>query len=136
MLYHLHKEGANYVVRCNIPVTQGYKPLATPAPYNKLDIEATKAIASLVSDANGNNPDLTRHPWALHSVWGLAAPRGIAVILEWQPAAAMPRAITAGYVTSVASSSTTTFTQSGLSNVPETDETASMLYVIPYVHYP
>jgi len=149
MLYHLHKEGAGYAVRCNIPVTQDYKPLATPAPYNKLDTEATKAIASLVSEANGNDPDLTKHPWALRSVWGLAAPQGIAVLLEWQPAAAMPRFVTADDATSVTSGSMTPRTvvagygssvASGSGTVrwkgvDEADETGSFMYVIPYAHY-
>ena len=60
--------------------------------YNRLDPKATKAIAALVSRANGDEPDLTRHPWALLGVWGLSAPapqtpapEGAIVILEWQP---------------------------------------------------
>jgi hypothetical protein len=135
MLYHLHKEGSKYVIKCSIPVTQDYKPLVIPAPYSKLDIEATKAIASLVSDANNNNPDLTKHPWALHSVWRLATLLGIAVILEWQPATTMTRTTTAGDVTPVESGSTTLFTPLRLLSVAGADETASILYVIPYVHY-
>ncbi len=108
---------------------EGYKPFAASAAYAQLEIEATKAIASLVSDANGNEPDLTKHPWALHSIWRLAAPFGIAVILEWQPAKAgsqVPQVL-------VASGSPTAFATLRSSSAAEAGETASILYVVPYV---
>ena len=133
MLYHLHKEGATYVVMRKIPVIQGYKPLGLPASYHQLDIGATKAIASLISGANGNEPDLTKHPWALLSIWRLATPEGITVILEWQPASTVLRIVTIGNVASnvppIESSSTPS------SAVAEFDETASILSVIPSVDY-
>lgn len=133
MLYHLHKEGATYVVMRKIPVIQGYKPLGIPASYHQLDVGATKAIASLISDANANDPDLTKHPWALLSIWRLATPEGIAVILEWQPASTVPRTVTVGNVSPnvppMGSSSTPS------SAVAEFDETASILCVIPSVDY-
>ena len=113
MLYHLHREGANYAIKCKIPVVEGYKPSATPVPYNQLAVEATKALASLVSDANGNNPDLTKHPWVLLSVWKLLVPLGLAVILEWQPVGVGPRTVSLGNVTSVPSSSATTLGSPG-----------------------
>lgn len=133
VLYHLHKEGAEYVLRCKIPVAEGYKPASTPLPYDKLDTEATKAIATLVSDINGNEPDLTKHPWALFGVWVLVHPQGIAVTLEWQPASVGPRAVSVGNVTPVASSSTIGFDTLRLSSAAEDDETASIMYVVPNV---
>ena len=133
VLYHLHKEGAIYVIRCKISVAEGYKPTSAPVPYDKLDTEATKAIALLVSDSNGSEPDLTKHPWALLGVWVLAFPQGVAVTLEWQPAGVGPRAVSVGDVTSVASSSTTEFATLRSPRVADDGDTASILYVVPYV---
>jgi hypothetical protein len=134
MLYHLYREGKKFVIRCKIPVSESYRPSATSVPYHKLNVEATNAVASLVSDANGNDPDLTKHPWALHSLWRLPASQDVAVILEWQPATAIPQTATAGDVTPVASSSTTSLTPLRSSGVEEADDTASIMYVIPFVH--
>lgn len=90
MLYHLQRKNSTYVETFKIPVDS--LPSSLRLPYNHLDIKATKAIALLVSRANGDEPDLTKHPWALLGVWGLSAlapqtpaPEGAVVILEWQP---------------------------------------------------
>ena len=50
-LYHPHKEDAGYVKRYNIPVIEGYATLIQLCTINQLDIEAIKAIASLVSSS-------------------------------------------------------------------------------------
>jgi len=107
MLYHLHKTGGRYVVGYKIPVAEGHRPSTAYIPYDQLDTQETKAIASLVADANDNNPDLTKHPWALYGVWKLSAPQGVVVILEWQPASSVPPTVTVGGVTPVGGSSTT-----------------------------
>jgi hypothetical protein len=127
MLYHLHKTGGRYVIKYKIPVAEGHTPFTTCIPYDQLDFEASKAIASLVSDANDNNLDLTKHPWALHSVWALSAPQGVVVILEWQPVSTMPQTATVGYVPPVESSSTNVFNPLRSSSVAEASETASIL---------
>ena len=133
MLYHLHKEGARYVIKCKIPVAEGYKPASTPIPYNKLDTEATKVITSLISDINDGEPDLTKHPWSLLGVWVLAFPQGVAVVLEWQPAGVGPRAVSVGDVTPVASGSTTAFATLITPRAADDGDAASILYVVPYV---
>ena len=97
-------------------------------PYDQVDVEASKVIASLISDANGNDPDLAKHPWALHSIWRLSMMRSLGVILEWQPACAVPQTVP---VDDVASSGTLTFIPLTPSNA---GETASILYVVQYVH--
>ena len=136
MLYHLHKEGERYVMKYKIPVVEGHRPLTTHVPYDMLDIEASKAIALLVSGANGHNLDLTKHPWALHSIWRLMAPQGLIVILEWQPASTGPQAVTIGNVTPVRGSSTTVVVPFMSSGVAEASETASILYVLQCVIMP
>lgn len=90
MQYHLQKENSTYVEKFKIPVDS--LPSSARFPFNRLDTKATKAIAFLVSRANGDEPDMTSHPWALLGVWGLSAPasqtpapEGVVVILEWQP---------------------------------------------------
>ena len=133
MLYHLDVQNGLYVVKYKIPVIEGYKPSTVLFSYYQLEVTATKAIESLVSDANGNDPDLTNHPWALHGVWKVPGSQSIAVILEWQPASAGPRTITTGSVTPAASSSTTAFPPLTSPSVAEADETASIVYVVPYV---
>ena len=136
MLYHLKKENGKYVLGHKIPVSEGYKASDLPLSYNELDADVRDVISSLVWDANGNNPDLTKHPWALHSIWKLQASKGLAVILEWQPASAVPRtSVVGGNATPVASSSTFMFasSRSSGSSMTEADETSSILYVIPKV---
>ena len=133
MLYHLDVQNAKYVVKYKIPVVEGHNPSTVAYLYKQLQRGMIKAIASLVSEANGNDPDLTNHPWALHSVWKVPGSPSIAVILEWQPASAVPRTITTGNVTPAASSSTTAFTRLRSPSVTDADETASILYVVPYV---
>jgi hypothetical protein len=135
MLYHLSKEGGVYVMKYKIPVVEGHKPSGVSLMYNQIDLEASSVIASLVWEANGNDPDLTKHPWALHSVWRLPAAQTLAVILEWQPTSALPRTLVVGNMTTMASSSTSMFTPSRSSNVAEADDTASIMYVVPHVDY-
>jgi hypothetical protein len=96
--------------------------------------EASSVTASLVWDAKGNDPDLTKYPWALHSVWRLPQPQTLAVILEWQPASALPT-LAVGNMTPMTSSGTVMFTPLRSSSVAEVDETASIMYIVPYVDY-
>jgi hypothetical protein len=65
MLYHLSKEGGVYLINYKIPVVKGHEPSAVSLMYNRIESSFT---ASLVWDANGNDPDLTEHPCALDSV--------------------------------------------------------------------
>ena len=60
-------------------------------------------------------------------------PEGLAVTLEWQPAGVGPRAVSVGNVTPVASSNTIDFATLRSSRAAEADDTASILYVVPYV---
>ena len=136
MLYHLKKEDGKYVLGHKIPVSEGHKASDVSLLYNDLDVEARDVISSLVLDANGNNPDMTKHPWALHSVWKFQASKGLGVILEWQPASAVPQtSVVGGNATPVASSSPFMFasSRSSGSSMTEADETSSILYVIPKV---
>ena len=135
MLYHLDVQNGKYVVKYKIPVVEGYNPSTVAYSYRSLQRGMTKAIASLVSEANGNDPDLTNHPWALHSVWKVQGTLNIAVILEWQPASAVPRTITTGNVTPATSSSTTAIPRLRSPSVTDADETASILYVVPFVDH-
>jgi len=128
VLYHLNKENGQYVLSHKLPVSEGHKPSDTSLSYNQIELEARDVVSSLVWDANGNEPDMTRHPWALHSVWKLQLSQGLAVLLEWQPARAVPRTsvVVGGNATPVASSSTSLLTPSRSSSLVETDETASI----------
>jgi hypothetical protein len=134
MIYHLNKEGGAYVIKYKIPVVEGHKPSAVSLMYNQIDHEASSVTASLVWDAKGNDPDLTKYPWALHSVWRLPQPQTLAVILEWQPASALPT-LAVGNMTPMTSSGTVMFTPLRSSSVAEVDETASIMYIVPYVDY-
>jgi len=91
MLYHLRAGTRGYTIAHKFPVSENYQPSLVSLSYNQIDQrDARGVIASLVSGANGNDPDLTRHPWALHSIWMLQD-QGLAVILECQHAGALPR---------------------------------------------
>jgi hypothetical protein len=134
MLYHLNKEGGVYVINYKISVVEGHKPSAVSLMYSQIDLEVSGVIASLVWDTNGNNPDLMKHPWVLHSVWRLPAPQALAAIFEWQPASALATLVV-GNMTPMSGSSTTMFSPLRSSSVAEADETASIMYVVPYVDY-
>ena len=127
MLYYFEKEHERYVMKYKIPVIEGHKPISIGTSYDKLDIEASKAIASLISEANGSNPDLTKHLWALSSIWQLMPAVSMVVILEWQPACMQPQAATVGNVIPVASSSMTAFNPFRSSSKKVAGETASIL---------
>src|SRR5258708_9710626 len=90
MLYHLNNKNGHHILSYKIPVSEGHNPSNVSVSYDQLDVEVRDVISSLVWDANGNDPDLTKHPWALHSVWKLQASHGLGVILRWQPAIAVP----------------------------------------------
>lgn len=109
MLYHLNKVGGAYVIKYKMPVCENHKPSTVSLAYDHIDRETCTAIASHISGANGNDQDLTKHPWALHSIWRLSTSQDVAIILEWQPARAVPHIATVGSVVPVASSSTPTF---------------------------
>ena len=131
MLYHLNNKDGKWVLSYKIPVIEGHKPSNLSLSYDQLAVEVRDAISSLVWDANGNNPDLIDHPWALHSVWKLQASPGLGVILEWQPASATPRTNVIGEnTTPVMRSRTFMLAPSWSSSMAEADETSSILYVI------
>ena len=136
MLYHLTKDGEEYVLGYKLPVSEGHRPPDHSLPYEKIDLRVRDVISSLVWDANSNEPDLTRHPWALHSVWKLQVSQGLAVILEWQPASAVPRvSVVGGNATPVAADNTFVFTTMRSSGLAEADETNSIKYVELNVDY-
>ena len=99
------------------------------------EILQTRMSSAIAAGANGNNRDLTEHPWALHSIFGLLASQDIAVILEWQPASAVPHTVTVGNMVPVARSSTPTCIplMPSISITGEASETASILYVIFHI---
>ena len=79
MLYHLDRLGGTYVIKYIIPVVEGHQPSTAVLPYDPINVEACKVSASLISDANGNDPNLTKQPWALHSIWRLSMMRSLGV---------------------------------------------------------
>ena len=136
MLYHLTKHGEEYVLGHKVPVSEGHRPSNLLLSYSQIDVSARDVISSLVCDANGNDPDLTRHPWALHSIWKLQASQGLALILEWQPASVVPRmSIVGGNTTPVTTNNSFIFTPVRSSSLAEVDETNSIKYVVLNVDY-
>jgi len=92
MLYHLSRTSQYlYDLNLSLPVAADYQPAKEKMVYAQLGSRAQEAVASLVRQANGNNQDLTKHPWALLGVYeATLTTKSFAVILQWQPAEAIP----------------------------------------------
>lgn len=58
--------------------------------YDWLDSEWRKAVKDQIDRLNAYDPDMTRHPWALHKLFKVNYPgrqnviEGITMILQWQ----------------------------------------------------
>jgi hypothetical protein len=91
MLYYLTRTPQDhYVVNIKLPVTADYQAAEEKLRYAQLDVEAREAITELVWRANGHNPDLTNHLWALLCAFKASMENSLAVTLQWQPAEASP----------------------------------------------
>jgi len=74
-----------------IPVAANYRPKKEKLPYSQIASRAQEAVTNLVWGVNGNNRDLTKHPWALLGIYeATLTTKSFAVILQWQPAEAVP----------------------------------------------
>jgi hypothetical protein len=58
--------------------------------YDWLDGEWRKAVKEQIDRLNAYDPDMTRHPWALHKLFRISHPgrqnviEGVTMILQWQ----------------------------------------------------
>lgn len=57
--------------------------------YDWLDGEWRKAVKDQIDRLNAYDPDMTRHPWALHRLFKVNYPsrqiiEGVTMILQWQ----------------------------------------------------
>jgi hypothetical protein len=82
--------------------------------YDWLDSEWRKAVKDQIDRLNVYDPDMTRHPWALHKLFKVNHPGrqniidGVTMILQWQevkpvdlsPAVEVPAISAAAYVSS------------------------------------
>jgi len=61
--------------------------------YDWLDSEWRKAVKDQIDRLNAYDPDMTRHPWALHKLFKVNPPgkqniiEGVTMMLQWQEVA-------------------------------------------------
>lgn len=132
MLSHLNVPNGIYVVKYKFPVVEGHTPSTILYPYNQLQLGMIKVTASRLG-SQWQRPGSHESPMGTAQRLECPSVPSIAVILEWQPASGVPRTVNTGNVTLVASSNRTTFPPLRSSSVTYADETASILYVVPYV---